>query len=96
MQRKPFASVNPFIPGFRNSLAKLSPDVLELAKQAIRDLLLPEIPAHYKFKKMDEYHHGLYEITFGDNHEYKMSMQAKDNIAYLRRVGPYKEIDDEP
>ena len=96
MPQKAFAAINPFIPGFRHCLEKLSPEALELAKKAIQDLLLPEIPAKYKFKKLDDYHHGLYTITFGPNHEYRLSMQIKDNVAYLRRVGPYKEIDEIP
>jgi len=43
--QKPFASINLTLPGFRHCLEKLSPENLELAKQALRDLLLPEIPA---------------------------------------------------
>jgi hypothetical protein len=96
MQHKPFVSISPFSLGFRNCLKKLSPEAHELARKAMSALLLPEIPAIYKFKKMDEYHHGLYEITFGHNREYKMSMQVKGNVAYLRRVGPFREIDDIP
>lgn len=50
-QPKPFSSVNPTLPGFQPSLKRLSSEAHSLADQAILDLMLPEIPGKYGFKK---------------------------------------------
>lgn len=94
--QKPFASINPTLPGFRHCLEKLSPENLELAKQALRDLLLPEIPAKYHFKRFPHYSQNLFTITFGQNGELRMSMAIVEGVAMMRRVGTYKEIDEIP
>jgi|SRR5712691_6146281 len=97
MPQKPFSAINPFLPGFQHCLKKLSPEILELAKQAMRDLMLPEIPREYNFKRLEGYYsRNLFTITFGENHAYKMSMAIVDRVAFLRRVGTHKEIDANP
>jgi hypothetical protein len=97
MPRKPFTAIDPFLPGFKHCLTKLSPEARELAKKAMRDLLLPEIPPEYNFRRFDGYSSGnVYVITFGENSEYMMSMGVADGVAYLRRAGPCKEIDETP
>jgi len=92
MPPKPFVTINPCVPGFTNCLKKLSPEAYELARQAMHDLLLPEIPSKYNFKRGDGNSH---EITFGKNREYKMTMGIQENgVAWLRRVGSHREIDE--
>jgi hypothetical protein len=92
---KPFSAINPFLPGFKHCLKKLSPENLELAKQAMRDLLLPEIPPKYKFKRAEgHYIRNLYTIAFGEDQ--RMSMAVIEGVAWLRRAGTYKEIDETP
>jgi len=95
--QKPFVSINPTLPGFKHCLEKLAPENRELAKQAMRDLMLPEIPAKYRFKRLTgHYSQNLFTITFGQNDEYKMSMAIINGVAILRRAGPDKEIDEIP
>lgn len=93
MPHKPFAVICPFLPGFLYGLKKLPPDVLELAKQALRDLYKSEIPANYKLRRS---YANVYVVTFGPNNEYRMSMGIRDNIAWLYRVGTHKELDESP
>ncbi len=96
-QQKPFSAINPFLPGFQHCLKKLSPENLELAKQAMRDLMLPEIPRKYNFKNLEGYYsRNLFTITFGVNHASKISMAVVNGVAILRRVGTHKEIDENP
>jgi len=95
--QKPFVSINPTLPGFRHCLEKLTPENLALAKQAMRDLMLPEIPEKYHFKRLTgHYSQNLFTITFGQNEDYKMSMSVVGNVALLRRAGTYKEIEEIP
>ncbi len=61
------------------------------------DLLLPEIPGKYGFKKLAGYRNpGIFTIMLGGNHSHKMSMEIKNGVAILRRVGTHKELDDNP
>ncbi len=98
MQRpRPFSAVNPTLPGFQRSLKKLSPEARSLANQAILDLMLPEIPGKYGFKKLSGYRNpNVFTIMLGGNHAWKMSMEIDNGVAILRRVGTHKELDENP
>ncbi len=96
-QPKPFTAVDPTLVGFQRALRKLPPEIRLLADQAILDLLLPEIPGKYGFKKLNGYRNpSIYTIQLGGNHAYKMSMEIADSTAILRRVGSHRQIDDTP
>ena len=96
-QPKPFSSINPTLPGFQRSLRKLSPEARSLANQAILDLMLPEIPGKYGFKKLGGYRNpNVFTIMLGGNHAYKMSMEIDKGVAVLRRVGTHRELDQNP
>lgn len=61
------------------------------------DLLKDPIPAHLDFKKLKGYRNpSIYTITICSNHAYKLSMEIKDGVAILRRVGTHKQIDENP
>jgi hypothetical protein len=94
---KPFSAVNPTLPGFQRSLRKLSPEARALAERAILDLMLPEIPGKYGFKKLGGYRNpNVFTIMLGGNHAYKLSMEIDKGTAILRRVGTHKELDQYP
>ena len=98
MQRpKPFSAVNLTLPGFQRSLKRLAPETRSLANQAILDLMLPEIPGKYGFKKLSGYRNpNIFTIMLGGNHAYKLSMQIDNGVAVLRRVGTHRELDESP
>jgi len=92
---KPFKSIDPSLPGFKRSLKKANNK--EIINKAITDLLLDPIPAHLDFKKLKGYRNpNIFTITICGNHSYKLSMEIKNEIAILRRVGTHKEIDNNP
>lgn len=63
----------------------------------MEDLMLPEIPGKYGFKKLGGYKNpSIYTIMLGGNHAYKMSMQITNGVAIFRRVGTHRYIDDNP
>jgi hypothetical protein len=94
---KPFSAVNPTLPGFQRSLRKLSPEARALAERAILDLMLPEIPGKYGFRKLGGYRNpNVFTIMLGGSHAYKMSMEIDKGTAILRRVGTHKELDQNP
>lgn len=96
-QPKPFSAVNPTLPGFQRSLKKLPAEARSLADQAILDLMLPEIPGKYGFKKLKGYRNeNIFSIMLGGNHAYKMSIEISSGTAILRRVGTHKQIDKNP
>jgi hypothetical protein len=96
-QPKPFSSVNPTLPGFQRSLRRLSPEARALADRAILDLMSPEIPGKYGFKKLGGYRNpNVFTIMLGGNHAYKMSMEIDKDVAILRRVGTHRELDVNP
>lgn len=96
-QPKPFSAVNLTLPGFQRSLRKLPPEARSLANQAILDLILPEIPGKYGFKKLSGYRNpNVFTIVLGGNHAYKMSMEIDKGVAIPRRVGTHRELDDNP
>lgn len=92
---KPFQAVDPTLPGFQRSLKKVSNR--ELVDEAIADLLLDPLPGRFDFKKLKGYKNpNIFTITISGNHAYKLSMEIRDGVAILRRVGTHKEIDDNP
>jgi mRNA-degrading endonuclease RelE of RelBE toxin-antitoxin system len=94
---KPFKSVNPSLQGFQRCLKKIPGGFRELVDDAIADLLLDPIPGRLGFKKLNGYRNpSIYTITIGGHHAYKLSMELKDGVAILRRVGTHKEIDNNP
>jgi hypothetical protein len=92
---KPFKSIDPTLPGFKRSLKKANNR--EAIEKAIVDLLLDPIPGHLDFKKLSGYRNpSIFTITICGNHSHKLSMEIKDGVAILRRVGTHKEIDNNP
>ena len=93
---KPFKAINPTLPGFARSLRKCP---IRAEVQAAIDELMTcgTIPGKYDFKKLKGHHNpNVYTIMVGGNHAYKLSMEIRDEVAVLRRVGTHKEIDDLP
>lgn len=92
---KPFKGIDASLPGFQRSLKKCA--IRAEAEAAIGNLFLAPLPGKLEFKKLKGYRNpSVYTITIGGNHAYKLSMEIKDEVAILRRVGTHKEIDDAP
>lgn len=94
---KPFKLVSAGLPGFVRSLKKIPIDIRPSVDEAIADLALDPIPSRLGFKKLHGYKNtNLYTITIGGHHAYKLSLEIRDEVAVLRRVGTHKQIDDNP
>lgn len=92
---KPFSAIDPTLPGFQRCLKKCPNR--DLVDQAIADLLQDPIPGRLEFKKLKGYRNpNVFTITIGGNHAYKLSLEIRDGVAILRRVGTHKELDDSP
>lgn len=64
---------------------------------AIADLLSDPLPSKLDFKKLKGYKNpNIYTVTISGNHAYKLSLEIKDEVAILRRVGTHKQIDNSP
>lgn len=94
---KPFNSINPTLSGFQRSLKRLPADVRALVDDAIIDLCLDPLPGRFDFKKLKDYRNpNIFTITIGGNHAYKLSLEIREGVAILRRIGTHKEIDGSP
>ena len=86
-----------WLPGFERGFKKLPPDIKAQATEAIQDLLKDPIPGRLQFKKLQGYRNpSVYTITITRNHAYKASLEVKDGVGILRRIGTHKQIDDLP
>ena len=94
---KPFNKVDASLGGFQRCLKKIPADIRPAANEAIADLLCDSLPGRLGFKKLSGHRNpGIYTITIGGNHAYKLSMEIKGGVAILRRIGTHKEIDGNP
>lgn len=82
---------------FQRDFKRLDEDQRDRVIQALKDLLLPEIPAKYRLNKLQGYKRpSIYAIHITPNHSHKLTMEIKGTTAILRRVGTHREIDDLP
>lgn len=82
---------------FKASYKKLSPEIQEKAKQAIKDLLKNPVPKHLRFEKLSgQRNPSVYTIHATRNHSHKISFELKGDTAILRNVGTHKKIDSNP
>ena len=97
MAGRPFSKVDASPTGFQRSFKKLSPEIKELVYTAIKELYGDPIPRRLDFKKLKTHRNpSVWTVTISGNHAYKMSMEIRDGVAILRRVGTHKQIDDNP
>lgn len=75
----------------------LSPDILQAAMEAIRDLLKAPIPATRRLHALRGYRNPkIYTIDVLSNHSYKISLEIDGDVANLRRIDTHKMIDSTP
>lgn len=82
---------------FKRDYSKLSPELQAAVDGAIEGLLQHPIAAKWRFEKLQGYRNpNIYTIHVTPNHAYKLSLERRGDIAYLRRVRTHKEIDRSP
>jgi hypothetical protein len=75
----------------------LPPDILEAAKDAIRDLFRDPIPASRRLHSLHGYKNPkVFTIDVTTNHSYKISLEINGQTANLRRISTHKVIDRAP
>ncbi|MET0858792.1 MAG: hypothetical protein ABWY27_18750 [Telluria sp.] len=75
----------------------LPPDILDAAKEAIRDLFKYPIPVARRLHRLHGYRNPkVYTIDVFSNHSYKISLEIEGDVANLRRVASHKVIDNAP
>lgn len=78
-------------------MKSLPPDILQAAKEAIRDLLKDPIPAARRLHLLRGYRNPkVYTLDVLSNHSYKISLEIRGDEAILRRVATHKNIDLAP
>lgn len=86
-----------WLPRFKRDYKKLSPELQQATKNAIRDLLVDSIPGNRRFEKLRGYRDpSIYTIHVTSNHSHKISFEINGDIALLRRISSHKEIDRVP
>jgi hypothetical protein len=83
----------------RNSrdLKNLKPEILEVAKETIRDSQRNPIPAMRRFRRLSEHKNPkIHSVDVFSNKSYKISVEINDATANLRRIATHKEIDQNP
>lgn len=84
-------------PSFKRDLKKLSPEILDAAKQAMKLLLSEPQPAKLRLEKLKGYKRpDIYSIHITANHSHKMSFEIRGTQAIMRRVTTHREIDRKP
>jgi hypothetical protein len=82
---------------FERDMKALPPEILEAAKDAIRDLFKLPIPAARRLHRLHGYRNPkVYTIDVLSNHSYKISLEIEGDVATLRRVATHKTIDSAP
>jgi hypothetical protein len=79
---------------FEREIKALKPDILEAAKEAIKDLQKDPIPTSRRLHKLGGYKNPkVYTVDVLSNHSYKISLEIDGQTATLRRIATHKEID---
>jgi hypothetical protein len=81
---------------YQKDLKKLSADIQEEIKQALKDLKINPRSGRLRLEKLTDYRPAIYTIHVTSNHSHKVSMSINGSTATLRRAGTHKEIDRNP
>jgi mRNA-degrading endonuclease RelE of RelBE toxin-antitoxin system len=82
---------------FEKDLKRLPPDILDAAKDAIRDLFQHPVPTRRRLHALHGYQNPkVFTIDVTANHSYKISFEINGHTANLRRVSTHKVIDRSP
>ncbi len=88
------------LPSFENSYRRLTPDIKQQAKEAIKKLLScgkSPFPKSLCFEKMKGYKNpNIYAIHITPNNSHKASFEIIKNVAVFRQIGTHKELDRAP
>lgn len=78
-------------------MKRLAPNLLQAAKDAIRDLKADPPPARLRVEKLSGYRNpSIYTVHIVGNHSHKISFELDGTHAIFRRVATHKEIDRDP
>lgn len=82
---------------FQSDLSKLSKEIKDSVKEALKALLQESRPPWIRFEKLSGHKNpSIYTIHATKNHSHKISFELNGDVAKLRRIGTHKEIDRTP